>query len=110
MFTRDNSITLPWAPEIYVPGRLKLVGRAQEASLLAHPGEVRRRRVVVSVTEQDHKTMHKIPSQMRTVEIEASHADWILDGEVGQHIVAPVCSDSRVNSRGLGQREISRTY
>lgn len=34
MFTRDSSITLPWAPEIYVPARLKLAGRGREAAIV----------------------------------------------------------------------------
>lgn len=34
MFVRDSSITLPWAPDLYVPARLKLPGRAREAALV----------------------------------------------------------------------------
>ena len=33
MFTRDSAITLPWAPDVFVPARLKLPGRANEAPL-----------------------------------------------------------------------------
>jgi len=35
MFTRDSSLTLPWAPDIFVPARLKLAGRVGEAPLVA---------------------------------------------------------------------------
>lgn len=33
MFMRDSSITLPWAPDLYVPARLALPSRANEAGL-----------------------------------------------------------------------------
>lgn len=33
MFTRDSSITLPWAPDLYIPARLKLAGRTGETAL-----------------------------------------------------------------------------
>jgi len=35
MFTRDSSITLPWAPELFIPSRLRLPPRAQESALVA---------------------------------------------------------------------------
>jgi N-dimethylarginine dimethylaminohydrolase len=31
MFTRDSSITLPWAPELFIPARLKLPARERES-------------------------------------------------------------------------------
>ena len=33
MFMRDSSITLPWAPDLYIPARLKLESRAREPLL-----------------------------------------------------------------------------
>jgi N-dimethylarginine dimethylaminohydrolase len=33
MFMRDSSITLPWAPDIYIPAQLALPSRTNEASL-----------------------------------------------------------------------------
>jgi N-dimethylarginine dimethylaminohydrolase len=33
MFMRDSSITLPWAPDIYIPARLALASRAREPSI-----------------------------------------------------------------------------
>lgn len=33
MFMRDSSITLPWAPDLYIPARLALPSRANEAAL-----------------------------------------------------------------------------
>jgi N-dimethylarginine dimethylaminohydrolase len=33
MFMRDSSVTLPWAPDLYVPARLALPGRAREPLL-----------------------------------------------------------------------------
>lgn len=33
MFVRDSSITLPWAPELYIPARLNLPSRANEAAI-----------------------------------------------------------------------------
>jgi N-dimethylarginine dimethylaminohydrolase len=35
MFTRDSSITLPWEPSMFIPARLALAGRANEAGLVA---------------------------------------------------------------------------
>jgi N-dimethylarginine dimethylaminohydrolase len=34
MFMRDSSITLPWAPDLYIPARLRLVGRHGEAAIV----------------------------------------------------------------------------
>jgi N-dimethylarginine dimethylaminohydrolase len=34
MFVRDSSITLPWAPDLYIPGRLALPSRAAEAAVV----------------------------------------------------------------------------
>lgn len=34
IFTRDSSITLPWAPDIYIPTRLALPSRKNEADLV----------------------------------------------------------------------------
>ena len=34
MFTRDSSVTLPWAPGLFIPARLALPGRAREAALV----------------------------------------------------------------------------
>jgi N-dimethylarginine dimethylaminohydrolase len=33
MFVRDSSVTLPWAPDVYIPGRLALPSRAKEAAV-----------------------------------------------------------------------------
>jgi N-dimethylarginine dimethylaminohydrolase len=33
MFMRDSSITLPWAPDLYIPARLALPSRAREAAI-----------------------------------------------------------------------------
>ena len=33
MFMRDSSVTLPWAPDLYIPARLRLPSRAGEPSL-----------------------------------------------------------------------------
>jgi N-dimethylarginine dimethylaminohydrolase len=33
MFMRDSSITLPWSPHLYIPGRLALPSRAREAGV-----------------------------------------------------------------------------
>jgi N-dimethylarginine dimethylaminohydrolase len=35
MFTRDSSITLPWAPELFIPVRLALPSRAREPAVVA---------------------------------------------------------------------------
>ena len=45
---------------------------------------------------------------MPIVEIEAPHADWVLGGEVRQHIDPTVGRDSRVNGMSLGERKISQ--
>lgn len=34
MFLRDSSVTLPWAPELYIPARLALPSRANEPALV----------------------------------------------------------------------------
>jgi N-dimethylarginine dimethylaminohydrolase len=36
MFMRDSSITLPWAPDLYIAGRLALPSRAREADIAGH--------------------------------------------------------------------------
>ena len=33
MFVRDSSITLPWAPDLYIPARLNLPSRAKESAI-----------------------------------------------------------------------------
>src|SRR3954470_1079106 len=33
MFVRDSSITLPWAPDLYIPARLNLPSRAHESAI-----------------------------------------------------------------------------
>jgi N-dimethylarginine dimethylaminohydrolase len=33
MFTRDSSITLPWAPDVFIPARLALPDRSRESSI-----------------------------------------------------------------------------
>jgi N-dimethylarginine dimethylaminohydrolase len=35
MFTRDSSITLPWAPELFIPARLALPDRSREAMIVS---------------------------------------------------------------------------
>jgi N-dimethylarginine dimethylaminohydrolase len=35
MFTRDSSITLPWAPELFIPARLKLPTRENESVVVS---------------------------------------------------------------------------
>jgi hypothetical protein len=45
---------------------------------------------------------------MCIVEIQATHSDWIFHGKVGQHINAAVRGDSRLNGRGLSERQISQ--
>jgi N-dimethylarginine dimethylaminohydrolase len=35
MFTRDSSVTLPWAPDVFVPARLALPSRSREAGIVA---------------------------------------------------------------------------
>src|SRR3712207_4024124 len=34
MFMRDSALTLPWAPELFIPARLALAGRTNEARLV----------------------------------------------------------------------------
>lgn len=34
MFMRDSSITLPWAPDLYIPARLALASRAREPAIV----------------------------------------------------------------------------
>ena len=33
MFMRDSSITLPWAPDLYIPARFSLASRARESEI-----------------------------------------------------------------------------
>ena len=35
MFMRDSSVTLPWQPDVFIPARLALPGRAKEPSIVA---------------------------------------------------------------------------
>ena len=40
MFMRDSSITLPWAPDLYIPARFGLASRANEPELAGRAVEV----------------------------------------------------------------------
>src|SRR5262252_7446246 len=75
---------------------------------VVHPRQVRGARIVVTVAKQDHKATPKVPSQMPMVEIEATHADWIFGGKVGQHVDPTVCSDGPSNRWGISERKISQ--
>ena len=76
---------------------------------VVHSRQVVGKRIVVGVSEQDHKTTPKVISQMPIVEIEASHTDWILSGEIGKHIDPAVRGDCRVDGGSLGTERRTRS-